>query len=103
MHAAHVTKLIRVLLNGTGLMDERVAAAGQLGLEDVQTAMDAVLQVATADGEDEAVATAAGVALAEILLRRNQIYDAPLAMFSGPAYLGFDATVARYQRDQLGR
>jgi hypothetical protein len=103
MDTAQVTKLIRVLFDGSGLPDERVAAAEQLGSEDEQTAMDAVLQVATADGEDETVATAAGVALAEILLRRNQIYDAPLAMFSGPAYLGFDETVARYQRNQLGR
>lgn len=58
--AEQVTDLILVLLDWSRLQGGRVAAARHLRTQAVQTAMDAVLQLATADGEDEALTNAAG-------------------------------------------
>lgn len=98
MDATQRTTLIRALLDRARSPDGRAAAARQLASED--DALDALLQVAQADEEDDPVAYAAGAAVAEILWRKQQVYEAPLAFFNGPAYLGFDATVASHQSGQ---
>jgi hypothetical protein len=57
-----------------------------------------LLYAAAADTQDDArVLHAVGEAIALILLRQGAVGAAPLWEFAGPAYLGFDATVAQSQ------
>jgi hypothetical protein len=98
MASDHIAKAIQALHDRNSPTETRVLVAGELGADGSEAALNALLAVAEADNEDGPVANAAGAAIAEILLRRDRVYEAALAMFNGPAYLGFDEAVARHQR-----
>lgn len=89
---------IRQLRDENASYEVRAQAALRLGSSDADESLDAVLEAASAADVVPEVAEAAGVAAARILLRSNRVMSAPLANFSGPAYLAFDRTVAESQR-----
>jgi hypothetical protein len=100
MTIADISTFIRTLLDPHADERARVDAAHHLGRCDAQSAQDALLQVAQAEHVQDALARAAGESLALILIRKGQVSQAPLASFTGPAYLGFDEAVACHLRAQ---
>jgi hypothetical protein len=76
---------------------ERVIAAKHLARSDAIVVLDALLCVARDEQAPEWLAFAAGESIAAILMRRSVPTEALLADFTGPAYLGFDETVASYE------
>ena len=89
--------LIQVLLNEGADRDARIAAARRLAERKTSGVLEVLLTIAQKEDVDEGTAYAVGEAIAKILIHQGRLNDAPLAGFTGPAYLGFDAFVARSQ------
>jgi hypothetical protein len=77
---------------------DRVIAARRLGLYDSRDGLHALLGIALDPREDEWLCYAAGESIAEMLLPRAAVTEAPLRDFTVPARLGFEEVVARTER-----
>jgi hypothetical protein len=96
MTTKDTAQLIQLLLDTSADPCHRASAARRLADDESQDALDALLEVAS---EDEAVVGwAAGESIAAILIRRGEVYDAPLWAFTGASGEAFDTAVARHQR-----
>ncbi len=73
-------------------------AARQLAQHQTQQVVQALLRVAEEDNGHEVVGFAAGESIAEILISRGEVYEAPLFLFDTAMGEGFDITVALHQR-----
>jgi hypothetical protein len=98
MSIATQAEQIAILSDRHNGHERRIAAARLLGARASGDTLT-VLYAAAADTQDDSgVLYAVGEAIALIVLRLNQVHAAPLWDFAGPAYLGFDTTVASAQR-----
>jgi hypothetical protein len=98
MSEDQLRQMVRLLLDSERSAEERTDASTWLARSDDDDALDTLLTVAQADGEDPTVARAAGAGVAKILWRHGRHPEAPLAHFNSEAYLGFDETIASHQR-----
>lgn len=95
MTSETIDRLIGILQDRSEGIRLRLHAASELGATDAPDAIAALHRVAHDESEDGRVARKVGQALAAIYVRQKRILDAPLAEFTGPAYLGFDEAASR--------
>jgi hypothetical protein len=98
MSATTRAEQVAILCDRQGSDERRMAAARSLGAHAGSDALDSLYAAAADTRDDPRVLHAVGEAIALILLRLDQVHAAPLWDFAGPAYLGFDATVASAQQ-----
>ncbi len=85
---------LAILQSGENL-DVRAAAALRLAAVDEPGALAALLDLAQGDETPPELARTVGRSVARILHRQGCLLAAPLADFTGPAYLAFDDEVTR--------
>jgi hypothetical protein len=98
MSSATQAEQVAILCDRHSSDERRMAAARSLGARAGSDALASLYVVAADTRDDPRVLHAVGEAIALILLRLDQVHAAPLWDFAGPAYLGFDTTVAFAQR-----
>jgi hypothetical protein len=96
--SGNVADAIDVLLDRSQPLQDRRAAAVQLGDSDYPDAFDALTKIAADAVEDPVLASEAGVSLARICIRQDFLEKADLAELTSEAYIAFDETVADHQR-----
>lgn len=97
-HAAQM----RELLDDRARPLDRAISARRLAEYPTNDTIDVLLKVAAHDEPNEFVSFAAGESIADILIRTNGIYDAPLALFDEAMAEAFDGAVARHLRTERG-
>lgn len=77
----------------------RIAAARRLGDSGDESVLAALAELATRSDLSEELSTEVGASVARVVLRLRRLDEVPLYDFAGPAYIGYDTTVAASMRE----
>ncbi len=91
--------LVRVALDGSRVLSDRISAVRELGGADSPTVLEALVELATCSDAPAAFAAAVGRSLGQICFRRSQgLDDLVVARMSGDAYIEYDSEIAQLQK-----
>jgi hypothetical protein len=96
----HHIHLAVILGDSNAVVQERVHAAKALATIFKDVAFETLLRMAQDETAPSAVAQASGEGTAKWLLRYGDVNTAPLADFTGDAYVAFDEEVTRHLREK---